>query len=432
MGKDKRIIAVGDDDQCINNFEDLAKAEIQNMAHFREYFKAESIADKEVTYAEYSLLDNYRSAPNIVNFANCFVSNFKEQRLKQEPLKSIKKEHGYIRIQKYITQGAFLQDVVTDAISEYKIHPSTKIIVLFYSNSEVLDAYTLFAETGMKVSYIIDEDGFKLGNLVELQDFQLMWKASGSFNEAKQLVSDKYKNSKNFKIAKQVIDSFYNEHGTEIDSAQTHFWTIFIGYLNEIKFKDFASSKHGITVSTMHKAKGTEFDSVFMGVKSNEQNEYFLRLLYVAITRAKTNLSIYSNNQIFDQYQNRVDDYSINECQMASPNKIIFIMGLKDIYLSNEMAQQNIALTNPFAGEIVQIELYSIGGIARILIKKQAKVIASLSSPKDNLFAGINNYYTKGYTLLPECEIEYIVCWTHPETKKIYKQVLCKIFMQKS
>ena len=81
MSKDKKIIAVGDDDQCINNFGN-DKADIvyisQFQKDFQEFFDDDDEAanseaffsEKESNFKEYSLLTNYRSKKNIVEFAN--------------------------------------------------------------------------------------------------------------------------------------------------------------------------------------------------------------------------------------------------------------------------------------------------------------------------------------------------------------------------
>ena len=58
-----------------------------------------------------------------------------------------------------------------------------------------------------------------------------------------------------------------------------------------------------IYVSTMHKSKGREFSNVFLMLSdfdiSSTENK---RLLYVAMTRAKDNLTIHYNNNYFDDY----------------------------------------------------------------------------------------------------------------------------------
>ncbi|WP_289458585.1 3'-5' exonuclease, partial [Klebsiella pneumoniae] len=65
-------------------------------------------------------------------------------------------------------------------------------------------------------------------------------------------------------------------------------------FLRESNLEDFVDyNKNKIVVSTIHKAKGKEFDSVFVMIKNGERFSIEdKRKLYVAFTRAKNNLYI--------------------------------------------------------------------------------------------------------------------------------------------
>jgi ATP-dependent DNA helicase RecQ len=72
-------------------------------------------------------------------------------------------------------------------------------------------------------------------------------------------------------------------------------------FIKESKLEDFVhGSGQTILVSTMHKAKGKEFDNVFvMLTSSSAATDEDKRLLYVAMTRAKQRLNIYFNGHHF-------------------------------------------------------------------------------------------------------------------------------------
>ena len=72
--------------------------------------------------------------------------------------------------------------------------------------------------------------------------------------------------------------------------------------MRESKLEDFTTNSiDTITVSTIHKAKGKEFDNIFLLLNNfNLNEESKKRELYVAMTRAKNNLIIHINNNIFD------------------------------------------------------------------------------------------------------------------------------------
>ena len=56
-----------------------------------------------------------------------------------------------------------------------------------------------------------------------------------------------------------------------------------------------------IVVSTIHQAKGREFDNIVLVLgKAQSLKDDVVRTLYVAITRAKKNLYIHDNGKTFD------------------------------------------------------------------------------------------------------------------------------------
>lgn len=81
-------------------------------------------------------------------------------------------------------------------------------------------------------------------------------------------------------------------------------WRIFI---EESRLENFYHVETGgIFVSTIHKAKGREYDSVFVYLDNPKyQTDDEKRVLYVAFSRAKQHLSILSNQKgLFELCQN--------------------------------------------------------------------------------------------------------------------------------
>ena len=79
-------------------------------------------------------------------------------------------------------------------------------------------------------------------------------------------------------------------------------------YIDESKYEDFVKlDKQTIVVSTIHKAKGREFDYVYLLLNGLEFTSESKRKLYVGMTRAKRGLTIHYNRANFDFYSNHLN-----------------------------------------------------------------------------------------------------------------------------
>ena len=93
-----------------------------------------------------------------------------------------------------------------------------------------------------------------------------------------------------------------------------------------------------------------------MAKKGFIHNDYDRRLLYVAISRAKSNLYIHTQDKVFEpikKYTNEIIDINKN---YEEPKSILFTMGLRDLYLSSREALRGIGKVKPKAGEIIEIK----------------------------------------------------------------------------
>lgn len=89
-----------------------------------------------------------------------------------------------------------------------------------------------------------------------------------------------------------------------------------------------------IYVSTMHKSKGKEFDNVILLLDHFDMSrDEAKRLVYVAMTRAKNNLTIHINGSYFNQIE-VPELLKVNSTNTYSPpNSLLLRTGLKDVNL---------------------------------------------------------------------------------------------------
>ena len=428
MSKDKKIIAVGDDDQCINNFGN-DKADITYIKQFKDDFEVtyeettDLVTIEESNYSEYELSTNYRSKKNIVEYSNRY-SNILTNRLKSNKLLSHSDENGEIQFIKY-QNSSYIHNLVTQVSGD----SSETIAILARNNDEVLTIYSLLLANNIKAKYITSKDGFSLGNLIELQDFLSFWKNS-DLNKALEEFERLYSKSKNYRLATSVINRFIDEYEESIQHSQKHFKTVFEEYLKEVTFEEFEISRADVIVSTMHKAKGKEFDSVYLCIdESFITDEYDKRLMYVAITRAKNKLSIHTKNNLLDFLINYCDEVTTYNKKDVEPNRLVFLMSLGDIALSNEYSVDGINISNPIAGENVNIK-FEFNGFS---IYKNNNQIVRLSAPTtdklDRLSSKIIQKQKEGYILEGNVEIDNVVLWQDKKMGMFFKQILCKVYM---
>ena len=149
------------------------------------------------------------------------------------------------------------------------------------------------------------------------------------WNNAKRKFSKKHKKSSNFELCKNLIKDF------QVTNPKTKYKSDFIAFIKESKLEDFITKENEIIyVSTIHKAKGKEFDNVFILLNNfNAEPDDKKRLLYVAMTRAKSNLTIHYNGKFLNDISADNLIYKDDRTLYSSPKQLIFHLNHKDIQL---------------------------------------------------------------------------------------------------
>lgn len=409
----KRIIAVGDDDQCI--LSNVNGADIEFIKKFEDEFGFDDEDSK--SYAQYELLTNFRSSQNIVEYSNKFIKNV-SIRYKEHPLNAYSKRGGEVIIVN--CTSPYLQQPAVEEIKKY-LGPKSSNAVLAFSNNEVADIYALLHEEKIEVNYLLDNEGFKLNSLVEIRFLDELLKDEELHEDLLwdccEKVKERYNGSKNIAIVYKIVKGFIDDHEIYTPSL----WRI---YLDEISSEQLISTYNKVLVSTIHKSKGKEFDTVVLVAHQMKLDDEFIRLFYVGMTRAKKRLVIVTDNAVFSQHATPSVENFINNKNYLQPNKKTLVMGLSDLYMSFN-SQHDKNKVNLIAGSEVRLE-------KRYPNKPYCLVQNHLyiGQFSQKLQSVINLNEKQGYRVV-HVTIENVIEWFDEQFENYRQLPLCKITMSR-
>ena len=247
---DMRIIAVGDDDQNIYEFRGSDSKYLHSLI-------------EEYGAVKYEMEENFRSKGRIVALSNAFIASL-SNRMKSSPIQAVNNEPGTVEIA-YHTSDRIEEAVANDVIKNYK---GGKACVLTNTNYEALQIQGILTKKGIRVKLIQSNDGFRLYNLAEVRFFLKsidanlkspvinddLWSAAKRLEEA-------YADSTCLSNCLNMIAEFESVNSIK-------FRTDLEEFIKESNYDDFYSEDYeAVYVSTIHKAKGREFDTVFLLIK---------------------------------------------------------------------------------------------------------------------------------------------------------------------
>ena len=269
QNEEMRVIAVGDDDQNIYAFRGsdsryMLSLVTQNGARL------------------YEMTDNYRSSKAVVDCANRFVQRI-PGRLKRTVIHSATGKEGKVLSLK--------------SLLEANIQAQGTIAVLTRTNEESMQVAYELERRGLRATVAQSMGGFRFGNLAEVRYFlkQLGSKedaiiSTDRWQEAKRRTLEVYATSTCLGIMQHFFYDFEATH-------RTYYHSDLREYIFESNIEDFiAADSRSVFVSTIHKAKGREFDTVYLlspvpdGRDINDMRTY-----YVGLTRAKQNIFLITN-----------------------------------------------------------------------------------------------------------------------------------------
>lgn len=326
INEDLRVIAVGDDDQNIFEFRG------SNSKYLQQFVQINGAA-------KYELIENYRSKNNLVSFSNQFAKNI-SHRLKGAPIIAKQTENGKITIVRYQSNN-----LVTPLVNNVLNTPLTgSTCVLTKTNEDALRISGMLLKNGVKAKLIQTNDGFNLYDLFEIRYLFSLLKTSDQFQvitddnwtNAKRSLMEKFEKSDNWMICENIIKDF------EVTNNKTKYKSDLEVFIRESKLDDFyTDGGDTIFVSTIHKAKGKEFDNVFLMLEDMPVlTDEIARRLYVAITRAKRNLTIHLNTNHFDNIDADNIEFIDDNKAYSPPAQLLIQLTHKDIWLDHFFGTQ--------------------------------------------------------------------------------------------
>ena len=314
--EDMRVIAVGDDDQNIYEFRGSDSRYMQELAQM------EGSRFVEMT-------DNYRSSRHVVDVANHFA-RYIRNRLKQTPIHSMSQDEGWVSVTHY--QTAFMYRPLVEDLIRNSCNGS--VCVLTQTNEEAAILVALLRKNGIHCKLVQSMDGIRFWNLAEMRYFLKYIDQRAKtplipddvWESAKKSTFSQYADSESLAYVRRCVGLFEVTNKTKYASD-------FKEYVFESSIEDFSDySGTDVIVSTIHKAKGREFDDVYMLIVDGYiHDDQLMRKYYVSMTRAKKRLFIHTNSSVFDRLQ--VDKHFVCLQQYEMPEEVVLQMTHKDVNL---------------------------------------------------------------------------------------------------
>lgn len=388
--EEMRVIAVGDDDQNIYEFRGSDSKYMYQLT-------------QESGSRFIEMTENYRSAHSIVDFANRFAKGISE-RMKSMPIISMRDEDGQVEVTRHKSKYMYLP--LIEKLLLYKGNATS--CVLTQTNEEAVILIALLRKHGISCKLIQSMDDLRFWNMAEMRYFlkyidkrlktplipEELWE------EAKHVTFSTYGRSQSLVYVKRCVELYEQTNKAKYSGD-------FKEFVFESSLEDFCDiSGADVVVSTIHKAKGKEFDDVYMLISDNYPGDaHLMRRYYVGITRARNRLFVHTNSNCFNH--SVPNQYFTDSKQYAMPEEIVLQLSHKDVYLNffKERKQEVLALRSGDPLGYKDFVLYSSQNnkaVAKLSLKMQAK---------------LSEWGKRGYKV-KSASVRFIVAWKPKDAQK--------------
>ncbi len=405
QNEEMRVIAVGDDDQNIFEFRGAS-------SEYLEQFITVNNATK------YELIVNFRSKSNLVDFTNQFAARI-SHRLKSTPILARQNDLGKIKLVRY-EDGNLIVPFVKDLLDT---ELSGTTCALTRTNDEALQITGLLLRNKMTARLIQSNDGFNLSNLAEIRFFMSQRGLAGNiisvtdeaWEDARRALAERYRRSTRYEICNNLLSNF------EAANPKIKYKSDLEVFIRESRLEDFyAENGETIIVSTMHKAKGKEFDNIFLMLEDfYPDTDEEKRLLYVAMTRAKKNLVIHLNSGFLGSLSAENMERISDSNTWQPPPEIAMHLGFRDVWLDYFISKQHLVSKLTSGDTLIVKGEECLNTEGQPVMKFSQQFVRQLADLKE-----------KGYEL-KSAKVNFIVHWTKEETGQEVGVILPELLFER-
>jgi ATP-dependent DNA helicase RecQ len=404
QNEEMRVIAVGDDDQNIYEFRGASS---KYLKQFIEVNKA----------TKHELIENYRSKSNLVEFTNKFVKKIRH-RLKDTSIIAKQTDNGKIKLVHY-QSGNLITPLVHDILATGLAGTTC---VLTKTNDEALQITGLLLKHGMQAKLIQTNDGFSLYDLSEVRFFLSQLDLADDvfiigddvWTNAKRELINEFRNSSKLEICTNIIKDF------EATNPKKKYKSDLEIFIRESKLEDFFNENgETIFVSTIHKAKGKEFDNVFLMLENfNAATDEAKRQLYVAMTRAKRNLTGHLNANFLDNITTENLERAEDRGVYLPPNELVMNLTFKDVWLDYFINKQHLVSQFISGDGLILNRDECLNSKGQSVLKFSMQFVRQIELMRQK------NYELK------KAKVNFIVYWLKEGTEQEIKIILPELYFQ--